>query len=74
MKSILDLNLNTPALKRLLNLWLDEDIGRGDLSSSSLTDHYVKAYWIAKQEGVFCGGCVVERLFKILDQLHLPGE
>ena len=56
----------TPLINRLLDLWLDEDLGRGDLTSVAL-DQNGSAYWIAKQPGIFCGTSFVNRLFKRLD-------
>ena len=57
----------TPALTRALDRWLEEDLGRGDLSSAALQDRQGQAHWIAKQHGRFCGGPVVKRLFQRLD-------
>ncbi len=62
------MDLRTPALNNLLDEWLNEDLGRGDLTSTSIPNHNCSAYWLAKQKGVFCGGALVERLFKRLDQ------
>ena len=60
------MDIRTPRLNRLLDSWLDEDIGRGDLTSIALKQ-YGSAYWHAKQQGVFCGGIVAERIFHRLD-------
>ena len=57
----------TPALTRALDRWLEEDLGRGDLSAAALQDRQGQADWIAKQHGRFCGGPVVMRLFQRLD-------
>ena len=57
----------TPALTRALDRWLEEDLGRGDLSAAALQDRQGQAHWIAKQDGRFCGGPVVKRLFQRLD-------
>jgi len=57
----------TPALRRQLADWLAEDIGRGDLSAAALADRRGCAHWLAKAEGVFCGGVLVEPLFQLLD-------
>ena len=56
-----------PALIRALDQWLEEDIGRGDLTATALRGQTGAAYWIAKQPGRFCGGPLVERLFQRLD-------
>ncbi len=74
------LNLIDPALNRLLDHFLDEDLGRGDLTAVAVGEHYGGAYWIAKQPGVFCGGPFIKLLFKRLDdevqirQLVADGE
>ena len=57
----------TPALARQLRDWLAEDIGRGDLSAAALSGRRGRAHWLAKAEGAFCGGVLVEPLFHQLD-------
>ena len=49
------MDLNTPTLSKIIDNWIDEDIGSGDLSSSSIIEENGNAYWIAKEEGIFCG-------------------
>ncbi len=61
------MNLNTPAINYLLDLWLNEDLGRGDLTSAALEKDVVSAYWIAKSNGVFCGGDIASKIFATLD-------
>ena len=55
------------ALTRALDRWLEEDIGRGDLTASALQGKHGHAHWIAKQPGCFCGGPLVQQLFQRLD-------
>ena len=62
------MDLQTPAIKNLLDLWLNEDLGRGDLTRVALTNSIRSAHWISKQKGVFCGGYLVEQLFHKIDQ------
>ncbi len=57
----------TPSLNTLLQGFLDEDFGRGDLTRSALNSCNASAYWVTKQPGIFCGGPLVERLFYLLD-------
>ena len=57
----------TPELQEQLRRWLAEDIGRGDLSAAALTGRRGRAHWIAKADGVFCGGVLLEPLFRLLD-------
>ncbi len=61
------MNFQSPKINEFLDSWLDEDIGRGDLSSLSLEKNG-SAYWVAKQSGVFCGGTLVKRIFQRLDK------
>ena len=63
------MDLLSPALNRLFDSLLEEDLGRGDLTSVALRNRYGSASWIAKQPGVFCGGPFIERLFQRLDGL-----
>jgi nicotinate-nucleotide pyrophosphorylase (carboxylating) len=57
----------TPELRQQLAAWLQEDLGRGDLTAAALAGATGRAHWIAKAEGVFCGGVLVEPLFRLLD-------
>jgi nicotinate-nucleotide pyrophosphorylase (carboxylating) len=57
----------TPALRRQLADWLAEDLGRGDLTAAALRGRSGRAHWLAKAGGVFCGGVLVEPLFRQLD-------
>ena len=57
----------TPALLRALDRWLDEDLGRGDLTAAALEGRTGRAHWVTRQPGVFSGGVLVAPLFQRLD-------
>ena len=57
----------SPALEAQLRAWLAEDIGRGDLTAPALVGRRAEAHWIAKAEGVLCGGPLALALFRLLD-------
>jgi nicotinate-nucleotide pyrophosphorylase (carboxylating) len=57
----------TPQLQRQLADWLAEDLGRGDLTAPALSGCRGTAQWLARADGVFCGGVLVEPLFRLLD-------
>ena len=57
----------TPQLRAQLEAWLMEDIGRGDLTAPALQGVTARAHWLAKAEGVFCGGVLLEPLLRALD-------
>jgi len=57
----------TPRLRRQLADWLQEDLGRGDLSAAALQGRRGEAHWIAKAAGVFCGGLLLEPLLRELE-------
>lgn len=57
----------TPQLLEQLRGWLAEDLGRGDLSAAAVAGVSAQAHWLAKAPGVFCGGVLVEPLFRLLD-------
>lgn len=57
-------------LDRLLQSWLEEDIGRGDRTTQSLlteTKKIGKAEWICKETGVIAGLPIARRVFQLLD-------
>ena len=56
----------TPGLRRKLGEWLQEDLGRGDLSAPALQGQAGDAYWQAKAPGVFCGGVLLKPLLSEL--------
>ncbi len=52
----------------MLDTWLDEDLGRGDLTQSGInSSKIVNAHWECKQKGIFCGGELVKCLYNCLD-------
>ena len=57
----------TPRLRAQLQAWLSEDLGRGDLTAVALQGREGRAHWIAKAEGRFCGGILLEPLLHELD-------
>ena len=56
----------TPRLRQQLAEWLQEDLGRGDLSAPALQGVEGEAHWVAKASGVFCGGVLIEPLLREL--------
>jgi len=60
-------DFNTPIISKIIDNWIDEDIGRGDLTSSSITEENGNAYWIAKEEGIFCGVEIIKEIFRKID-------
>jgi nicotinate-nucleotide pyrophosphorylase (carboxylating) len=56
-----------PSLDTWLRAWLEEDLGRGDLTAPALLGRHGRAHWRAKQAGIFCGGPLVAPLFRLLD-------
>ena len=59
---------NTPKVSRLIDNWIEEDLGNGDLTSFAITEEIGKAYWIAKEEGIFCGMEIIKKIFNKIDQ------
>ena len=59
----------TPAVQRLLDLSLEEDVGRGDATTSSVIDETQEgeAEIIARERAVVCGLGVVEAVFTRFD-------
>ncbi len=57
----------TPTLAAQLRGWLDEDLGRGDLTAPALIGRHGRAHWVTRAGGVFCGGVLVGPLLAELD-------
>lgn len=57
----------TPALQQHLQAWLQEDLGRGDLSAAALQGCRGQAHWLSKADGVFCGGQLAAAVFGLMD-------
>jgi len=65
-------DLNTPIISKIIDNWIDEDIGRGDLTSPSITEENGNAYWIAKEACIFCGVEIIKKIFKKIDLKICP--
>lgn len=61
------MDLNSPRISRIIDDWVEEDIGNGDLTSSAITKKTGKANWIAKEEGIFCGVEIIKKILKKID-------
>ena len=59
---------DSPKIKETIDDWIIEDLGNGDLTQSCITENIGKAYWIAKENGVFCGIEIVRRILKQIDK------
>ncbi len=57
----------TPQLKNSIEEWIKEDIGSGDLTKSCINENEGKAFWIAKEDGIFCGIEVIKRIYRMID-------
>ncbi len=62
------MNFNSPKISRIIDDWIEEDIGRGDLTFSAITKKTGKAHWIAKEKGIFCGIDIIKTIFKKIDE------
>jgi nicotinate-nucleotide pyrophosphorylase (carboxylating) len=61
-------DLYSPNISRIIDGWIEEDIGKGDLTSSAITKKTGKACWIAKEEGIFCGVGIIKEILKKIDE------
>ena len=62
------MDLYSPNISRIIDGWIEEDIGKGDLTSSAITKKTGKAHWIAKGEGIFCGVGIIKEILKKIDE------
>ena len=63
------MDLRSPKLHKILDTWIEEDLGNGDLTRFVLSDKTVSAHWVAKEDGIFCGGDLVNLMFRKIDPL-----
>ena len=61
------MDLRSPKLHKILEAWIEEDLGDGDLTRSVLNTSRASAHWIAKEDGTFCGGNLIKLIFKKID-------
>jgi len=60
-------DLRSPKLHKILDTWIEEDLGDGDLTRIVLNKQSTSAHWIAKEDGTFCGGELIKLIFKKID-------
>ena len=58
---------DSPLISRLIDYWIEEDLGNGDLTESIITHKIGRAEWIAKEKGIFCGTEIIKRIFNKID-------
>ncbi len=61
------MDLRSPKLHKILDAWIEEDLGDGDLTRFVLNNRNASAHWIAKEDGTFCGGDLIKLIFKKID-------
>ncbi len=62
------MDLNSLKISRIIDDWIEEDIGKGDLTSTAITKKTGKANWISKEEGIFCGVEIIKKIFQKIDE------
>ncbi len=62
------MDLYSPNISRIIDDWIEEDIGKGDLTTSAITKKRGKAHWVAKEEGIFCGVGIIKEILKKIDE------
>tara|TARA_B100000965_G_scaffold156192_1_gene130149 strand:- start:542 stop:1405 length:864 start_codon:yes stop_codon:yes gene_type:complete len=60
-------DLRSPKLHKILDTWIEEDLGNGDLTRFVLKNRKASAHWIAKEDGTFCGGDLIKLIFQKID-------
>ncbi len=61
------MNWNSYYINRIIDNWLDEDLGSGDLTVSGISKEIGKAYWISKEDGIFCGAELIKKIYERID-------
>tara|TARA_B100000579_G_scaffold403996_1_gene388440 strand:- start:873 stop:1736 length:864 start_codon:yes stop_codon:yes gene_type:complete len=60
-------DLRSPKLNKILDTWIEEDLGNGDLTRFVLHNKSASAHWVAKENGTFCGGDLIKLIFQKID-------
>ncbi len=62
--------MNSFEADRIIKNALEEDIGSGDITTSSTVDEgtYIEGSFIAKEKGVVCGIQILKRVFELIDE------
>jgi len=60
-------DLRSPKLQKILETWIEEDLGHGDLTRFVLNNESASAHWLAKEDGIFCGGELIKLIFQKID-------
>tara|TARA_Y100001970_G_C14259761_1_gene879075 strand:+ start:24898 stop:25764 length:867 start_codon:yes stop_codon:yes gene_type:complete len=63
------LDIRTTYINQIIEILVEEDLGRGDLTLPVVSSKKVYAYWTAKEAGVFCGKEIVKKIFNRVDPL-----
>ena len=61
------MDLRSPKLHKILDAWIEEDLGSGDLTRFVLDNGKASAHWIAKEAGTFCGADLIKLIFQKID-------
>ena len=61
------MDLRSPKLHKIIDTWIEEDLGNGDLTRFVLNNRIASAHWIAKEDGTFCGGDLIKLIFHKID-------
>ena len=61
------MDLRSPKLNKIIDTWIEEDLGNGDLTRYVLNNRNASAHWIAKEDGTFCGGELIKLIFQKID-------
>ena len=61
------MDLRSPKLHKIIDTWIEEDLGDGDLTRFIFSNRKASAHWIAKENGTFCGGDLIKLIFNKID-------
>tara|TARA_Y100001933_G_scaffold246909_1_gene279126 strand:- start:3628 stop:4491 length:864 start_codon:yes stop_codon:yes gene_type:complete len=61
-------NWQSPKFEKIIDNWIEEDLGYGDLTKPAISQEIGEAIWTTKKEGTFCGESIIRIILRKIDR------